>query len=260
MPVITFLGVGGAMAIQPAGNHTALLVEADDATLLLDCGPTIMRQLERVGADAGLPSHVYLSHQHGDHILGLPMLLLSRVLLFPRQRLIVLAMPGVLQAAQSLVQLTYPDLGRRMQDQVEFVPLVEVEESQPWPAVAGLSYRLACGQHSVPSYALRLDWNSGQSMVYSADTGPAHAIGRLANGADLLVHDSFYLFAEESALPGHAAAGQVGQLAAQAGVKAVALVHRMLTDPSLSAQYQAEAARYFRGETLTPHAGDQFVL
>jgi hypothetical protein len=34
----------------------------------------------------------------------------------------------------------------------------------------------------------------------------------------------------------------------------------MLTDPSLSEQYQAEAARYFGGETLTPHAGDQFVL
>ncbi len=260
MPTITFLGVGGAMAAQPADNHTALLVHADDATLLLDCGPTIMRQLERVGADAGLPSHVYLSHQHGDHVLGLPMLLLNRVLLFPHQRLIVLAMPGVLQAAQDLVQLAYPDLGRRMQDQVEFVPLMEAGESQPWPAAASLSYRLARGQHSVPSYALRLDWRSGQSMVYSADTGPAPAIGRLATGADLLVHDCFYLVPEDSALPRHAAAGQVGQLAAQAGVKAVALVHRMRTEPFLSEQYRAEAARHFRGEILTPHAGDQFAL
>jgi ribonuclease BN (tRNA processing enzyme) len=147
-----------------------------------------------------------------------------------------------------------------MQDQVEFVSLAQAEKTQTWPGVAGLSYRLARGQHSVPSYALRLDWNSGQSMVYSADTGPASAIGRLAAGVDLLVHDCFYLFAEDSALPGHAAAGQVGQLAAQAGVRVVALVHRMHTDPSLSEQYQAEAARYFRGKILTPHAGDQFVL
>jgi ribonuclease Z len=260
MPGITFLGVGGAMVAQPADNHTALLVEADDATLLLDCGPTIMRQLERVGVDAGLPSHVYLSHQHGDHMLGLPMLLLNRVLFFPDQPLIVLAMPGVLHAAQELVRLAYPDLGQRMQDQIEFVPLVQAEESQPWPGVAGLSYRLACGQHSVPSYALRLDWTSGQSMVYSADTGPAPSIGRLAVGADLLVHDCFYLVAVDDDLSSHSAADQVGQLAAQAGVKAAALVHRMLTDPSLSEQYQAEAARYFRGVILTPDAGDRFVF
>lgn len=259
MPEITFLGVGGAMAAQPADNHTALLVEADGATLLLDCGPTIMRQLERVGVDAGLPSHVYLSHQHGDHILGLPMLLLNRVLFFPDQPLIVLAMPGVLHAAQELVGLVYPDLKQRMQDQVEFVPLVEAEESQPWPGVAGLRYRLARGQHSVPSYALRLDWNSGQSMVYSADTGPEPAVGRLAAGVDLLVHDCFYLLADDD-LSSHSAADQVGQLAAQAGVKAVALVHRMRTERPLAKQYRAEAARYFRGEILTPHAGDQFVF
>jgi ribonuclease BN (tRNA processing enzyme) len=260
MPGVTFLGVGGAMAADPADNHTALLVQADDATLLLDCGPTIMRQLERVGVDAGLPSQVYLSHQHGDHTLGLPMLLLNRVLFFPNRPLVILAMPNVLSTARDMVRLVYPDLVRRMQDQVEFVSLAQAEKTQTWPGVAGLSYRLARGQHSVPSYALRLDWNSGQSMVYSADTGPASAIGRLAAGVDLLVHDCFYLFAEDSALPGHAAAGQVGQLAAQAGVRVVALVHRMHTDPSLSEQYQAEAARYFRGKILTPHAGDQFVL
>jgi ribonuclease Z len=260
MPEITFLGVGGAMAAQPADNHTALLVEADGATLLLDCGPTIMRQMERVGVDAGLLSHVYLSHQHGDHILGLPILLLNRVLFFPDQPLIVLAMPGVLHAARELVGLAYPDLRQRMQDQVEFVPLVEAEESQPWPAVAGLRYRLVLGRHSVPTYALRLDWDNGQSMVYSADTGPEPAIGRLAAGVDLLVHDTFYLVADDDDLPSHSAADQVGQLAAQAGVRAVALVHRMHTQRPQAKQYRAEAARYCRGEILVPDAGDRFVF
>jgi ribonuclease BN (tRNA processing enzyme) len=260
MPEITFLGVGGAMAAQPADNHTALLIEADDATLLLDCGPTIMRQLERVGVGAGLPSHVYLSHQHGDHILGLPMLLLNRVLFFPDEPLIIVAMPGVLQAAQELVGLVYPDLTQRIRNRVAFVPLVEVAESQPWPGVAGLRYRLALGRHSVPSYALRLDWDSGHSMVYSADTGPTPAIGRLAAGVDLLVHDTFYLVAHDDDLPSHSAADQVGQLAAQAGVRAVALVHRMHTQRPLAKQYRAEAARYCRGEILAPDAGDRFVF
>lgn len=260
MPGITFLGVGGAMATQPADNHTALLVEAANATLLLDCGPTIMRQLERVGVDVGYPSHVYISHQHGDHILGLPMLLLNRVLFFPDEPLVVLAMPEVLRVAQALTGLVYPDLAQRMQDQIEFVPLVEAEESLPWPGVAGLSYRLARCQHSVPGWSVRLDWDSGESMVYSADTGPTPAMARLAAGVDLLVHDTFYLSAGDDDSAGHSAASQVGQLAAQAGVKAVALVHRMGTERPLAKQYQAEAARFFRGKILAPAAGVSITI
>ena len=258
MPGVTFLGVGSALAAQPADNHTALLVEAAEAVLLLDCGPTIMRQLERVGVDAGLPTHVYISHQHGDHILGLPMLLLNRVLFFPDQPLMVLAMPAVLEAARGVVNLTYPDLGQRMREQVEFVPLLEADESCPWPGVATLRYRLARCQHSVPTYALRLDWDDGQSMVFSSDTGPAPDVASLATGVDLLVHDSFYLHATDDDLPSHTAADQVGQLAAQAGVKTVALVHRMRTERPLARQYRAEAARYFRGKILSPDAGESF--
>jgi ribonuclease BN (tRNA processing enzyme) len=260
MPEITFLGVGGAVAAHPAGNHTALLVDAGDATLLLDCGPTIMAQLERVGIDAGWPSHVYISHQHGDHILGLPMLLLNRALFFGQHPLAVLAMPSVLQAAMDLVGLAYPDLWQRMQAQVEFVPLVEAADNQPWPGATGLQYRLALGQHSAPSYALRLEWAAGPSLVYSADSGPSPAIGRLASGVDLLVHDSFFLDSANGNLPGHASAAQVGRLAAEAGVKTVALVHREHPESALSEQYRASAARHFGGAILTPDVGDRIVF
>jgi ribonuclease Z len=256
MPHITFLGVGGAMAANPADNHTALLVEADNANLLLDCGPTIMRQLERVNVDVGYPTHLYLSHQHGDHILGLPMLLLNRMLFFPDEPLTVLAMPSVLQAARDLIQLAYPDLERKLHDQVTFAPLTLAAQSQPWPDAEGLSYRLAQAQHSVPTYALRLDWEDGASLVYSADTGPSPAIAELATGASLLVHDTFYLAADDDSLNGHSSAGQVGQIAAEAGVKAVALVHRMQTERPTAKRYQAEAGRFFRGKILTPAAGE----
>lgn len=246
------------MASQPAGNHTALLVEAGDARLLLDCGPAIMAQLERAGLDAGSPTHLYLSHQHGDHILGLPMLLLERVISFPGRALSVLAMPVVLQAAQSLVASAYPDLGQKMAEQIAFIPLVEADDGLPWPGVAGLHYRLARCAHSVPTYALRLDWVSGQSMVFSSDTGPSPAVARLATGANLLVHDTFYLADEAANLASHSAADQVGRLAAQAGVEAVALVHRMHTAAAFQEQYRAAAAAEFCGEILAPAAGHRF--
>ena len=96
------------MASQPADNHTALLVQHGDLTLLLDCGPTIMRQLERVGMTAGDPTHVYLSHQHGDHLLGLPMLLLNRVLFWPDRPLTVVAESRVLAVGTAVGQDRVP--------------------------------------------------------------------------------------------------------------------------------------------------------
>lgn len=260
MPEITFLGVGGALAAHPADNHTALLVETDAAALLLDCGPTIMRQLERVGLDAGRPTHVYLSHQHGDHILGLPMLLLNRVLFFPDRPLIVLAMPAVLDVAQELVALVYPDLAQRMQMQITFMPLAEDVDALVWPGVAGLLYRLARGRHSAPTWALRLDWSTGPSMVYSADTGPSPAIAQLAAGVDLLVHDAYYALADNAGLPFHSGAAEVGQIAAQAGVRAVALVHRQDAEPASAALYRDEAGRWFAGQIMTPDAQDRWLF
>ena len=73
-----------------------------------------------------------------------------------------------------------------------------------------MTYRLAPGKHSVQTWAIRLALSSGQSLVVSADTGPAEPVTRLAAGATLLVHDSYYLTPPEDGSQIHSAAGQVG--------------------------------------------------
>ena len=60
MTQITFLGVGGAMAQAPADNHTAFLVRTNTSTILLDSGPSIMRQLELAGVGVEELSHIYI--------------------------------------------------------------------------------------------------------------------------------------------------------------------------------------------------------
>lgn len=255
-----FLGVGGAMATDPADNHTALVVREAGVTVLLDCGPTVVRQLEQIGLTAGDVTHVYLSHQHGDHVLGLPMLLLNRVLFWPERPLRVMAMPPVLELAQQLAAIAYPDLADRMSRTVSYEPLAEDAGPTRLPGSDGITVAVAPGKHSVPTWGVRLNLSGGRSLVYSSDTGPCRAIARLAQGVDLLVHEAYFLSFSARRSFNHSVAAEVGELAAGAGAQALALVHREITDASAADQYRTEACKHFAGTIFVPNAGDVVVF
>lgn len=244
------------MASRPADNHTALVVQRRDLMLLLDCGPTIMRQLEQVGMTAGDPTHVYLSHQHGDHLLGLPMLLLNRVLFWPDQLLTVVAEGRLLELAQQLVRIAYPDLENQMSPTIEYVAL-ETNKRGNLPAAARVSYTLAAGRHSVPTWAVRLDFDGG-SLVYTSDTGRSEPIVQLAAGVDTLVHEAYFADPPEKTYNNHSVTADVAALAAHAGAKTLALVHRQEPSPDSAPRYRAAAERHFGGAILVPQPGDSY--
>jgi ribonuclease Z len=67
----------------------------------------------------------------------------------------------------------------------------------------------------------------GRNLVVTGDTEPCTATREAARGAELLIHDASFADAERerAAETGHSTARQAGELAAEAGVKMLALVH-----------------------------------
>lgn len=76
MKVMEILFLGTA-CMQPTKdrNHSAILLVYKGENILFDCGEGTQRQLKIAGIKPGKITKVFISHWHGDHVLGLPGLL-----------------------------------------------------------------------------------------------------------------------------------------------------------------------------------------
>jgi ribonuclease Z len=72
---VTFLGTGGAVPTTERAP-SAIHVNREGDQWLFDCGEGTQRQMMRYGTGFAV-SHLFVTHLHGDHILGIPGLVQS---------------------------------------------------------------------------------------------------------------------------------------------------------------------------------------
>lgn len=196
-------------------RHTACLM-LPEVGVVLDAGTAFFRVREWLATDE---LDVFLSHAHLDHVFGLSFLfdvLYER----PMRRVSVHAEPAKLAAIEG-----------HLLDQLLFPVKLRCE----YRALAG-PVALAGGgklmhfplDHPGGSVGFRLDW-PGHSMAYITDTtaDPAAAYLDHIRGVDLLVHECYFADAmrEQALLTGHSHTTPVAQVARQAGVGRLVLVH-----------------------------------
>jgi ribonuclease BN (tRNA processing enzyme) len=255
MPRVTFLGVGAALP-APGQTNCAFLIDLPGACLLFDCGPAILQQLAAVGRRVDEVTHVFVSHGHGDHALGWPMLMLSWKLGKGKPPCVI-ASQRTWEHLRGLWSHSYTDLPEAV---IEAVGL-PTDRPGKHKLLGGVSMATWPMIHSESFPVLGMRLKVGRkALAFTADTARCDSIAELAKGAHLLVQDARHAATVMPVMPiqstWHTSARDAGEYAAAAGARRLALVHIGAEYLGREAELVAEAKGVFAGEVLAPKAGD----
>jgi ribonuclease Z len=293
---VTFLGTG-ASAPSARRSTAAVLIARGGDRLLFDCGEGTQRQMQK---SLGLTQvdELYLTHFHGDHMLGLPGLLKTYDLTDREAPLRVFGPPGL----KDLFTVLRPLLGRlryplelnelKAGESVEHDDYV-VESFEAAHNVRAFGWALvedsrpgrfdpeaakAAGVREGPDFA-RLQRGEavegsegtvepdqvmgasrqGRIVVVTGDTAPSPATVAAAADADLLIHDAS--FAEEDA---QRAAETGHSTLGQAAAVAAEAHAKLLALVHISARYHVgkvlDEAREVFPNSVAPRDFDQIVV
>jgi len=109
---VTFLGTAGSIP-TPQRGLPAISIRRKNELLLFDCGEGIQRQMIQAAVGLHRKTKVFITHMHGDHILGLPGLLQTMSLLDREKKLEVYGPAGITAFVEAIKQtvhftLTFP--------------------------------------------------------------------------------------------------------------------------------------------------------
>jgi ribonuclease Z len=109
---VVFLGTAGSVP-TPKRSLPAILIQRKGEQIMFDCGEGVQRQMIKAKAGFHKKTKVFVTHMHGDHVLGLPGLLQTMALLDRERKLDVYGPPGIkrfLEDIRETVQfvLTFP--------------------------------------------------------------------------------------------------------------------------------------------------------
>jgi ribonuclease Z len=238
MARLIILGSGAALA-NALRDNTYMIVEGRESSALIDCAGSPLHKLQIVGVDLDTLDALIVTHHHPDHIYGVPVLLLGLWLYGRREPFYVFGPQRSVAAIASIMD------SLESQDWLSAMSVVfhEVEMREGYRVIESPEFEITTApvEHSIPTIAVKvMSKETGKSIVYSSDTEPCEALARLAQGVDILIHESTGDYA------GHSTPAQAGAMARRCGVGKLVLIHFTALEGELEGLRRAAEAE-FRG-------------
>jgi ribonuclease Z len=264
---IIFLGTGGSIPTRERGSPAIAIVRKREV-ILFDCGEGTQHRMAAAHVSFNRPTRIFVTHLHGDHVLGLPGLLQTMSLLEREIPLQIYGPRGLASFVGAFTSIlgapTFPlEINELVEEGVAYSgPEYRVEavradhEGESWSyglfenprpgrfhperarmlgiPMGPLWRRLQYGERVVLDDGRVIEPEEvvdppreGRKIIYSGDTRPSRALIRLAEGADILIHEATFDdgLAERAYRDGHSTARQAAEVALAAGARSLILIH-----------------------------------
>lgn len=227
---ITLLGTSSALPTKTR-SHPAIAIKAFGEIILLDCGEGTQRQMSLAGLSPMKINHIFITHLHGDHFLGLPGLIQSMAFRGRTEPLHIYGPRPMGQLMENIIDLGYYTLNFIINTyEVESGLILDEKDFRVYSSPA---------EHNVPNHAYKIEEKrspkflkdkaielgikpgpdfgklqsgnpvkvgdkiinpkqvlgkerKGRQIVYSGDTKPCQGMVEFSRGADVLIHESTF--------------------------------------------------------------------
>ena len=286
---VIFLGTSGSIP-TPERGLPAIAIQRKGELIIFDCGEGVQRQMIKAGVGFHRKTKVFVTHMHGDHVLGLPGLFQTMSLLGRTQRLDVYGPPAIgnfVEAIKQTIQFTLtfplqiheiesagvvcegreyevhaiwanhaiPALAYAFMEKLrpgKFYPekarILGVPEGPLWSELqSGSAIQLPNSQVVKPEEVMGPP-RQGRKIVYSGDTRPLEELTKIAESADLLIHEATFddELRDRAIEDGHSTPSQAAEVAKEAKVKWLILTH-------ISARYKDSSILLEQARKVFPH-------
>lgn len=276
---IVFLGTG-TPSPNPDRSGAGVAIVVHGSSYIVDAGPGIVRRAAAAGrlGVKGLEmknlQHVFITHLHSDHTVGLPDLMYTPWVVHRTAPLEVYGPPGIAAMVHHLVMAYAEDNDIRINGlERNTKPGSVINAHEVTPGVVYKDANVTVTAFTVPhgswKYAFGYRFQTAdRTIVVTGDTHPSENVINACNGCDALIHEVYTVDGynkSDSAWKAytrsfHTSTQELGDVATKARPSLLILYHQMFFGDSTDTEERmlSEMHQYYKGKVVSAHDLDIF--
>ncbi len=185
MTKVKFFGTSSANPSSERG-FACIGIESKAGIVLLNCGDGSVRRIIQSDEDVGSISSIFITHHHSDHLSWFAQIIETMGIQRRKKDLKVNGPKGLLECFDNIARIT--DIASKRSFEIE------INELKPGQSVSLQDEVVHSFQmeHTIPCLGYRIETADG-IIAYTGDTVPCEGSTRLAESADLLIHEATFL-------------------------------------------------------------------